>query len=432
MNPSILGIADGLYPLVFGLPGSESEIDLDAIIAEVIASIPQPITGNFLVSGGSVIWTSGLSFTVTAAVYYLSGIRYTSVQQNVTLATADGANPRIDVIGLDNTGTVFKVTGTPAASPSEPNIDPITQLQLAFVTIATGATTPTGVSSTMLYTEAAGDPTEWNATEVGTGFTTNSASSPITGTKSILCASSVNGDYLQLQKGSGSLDINSFDYLVFNIKNTSAWGANRSLLVEWLSSGVLKGTALQLVDTAFGFSRSSLSTQLIAIPTILFGIPIGTSINQLRFITNGASINFRLDDIYFRNSGSGQPSVPGGLTQQQADARYVTQLQVDNALLLTGVDAKVQVTETTASGTVTLTSVSTMYQFIDPNGAGRNVQLPAEALGQAYFVVNTGSGGFDLTLLNDAAGTEVVLADDECATLISGASVWTVVKGTRE
>lgn len=432
MNPSILGIADGFYPFVFGLGGSEGQITISQVVDEVIAAMPSPIVGNFVISGGSVVWTSGLSFTVTACIYYINNVRYTSVQQNITLNAADGANPRIDIIGLDNTSTVFKVTGTAAASPSEPNYDPSTQIQLAFVTIATGATTPTNSAQVTLYTEAAGDPGEWNVTEVGTGFTTDSASSPITGTKSILCASSVNADYLQLAKGSGSIDINNYGYLIFKIKNTSTWGNNRSLLVEFLSSGVLKGRVLQVINGSYGFSGSSTAVQLLALPTVLFGIAAGTTVNQLRFITNGSSINFRLDDVYLHISGSVMPSQPNALSQDQADARYITKLQAVNAIDATSAtEIKASVTETTATGTVTLTATSDMYQFIAPNGSNRNVQLPAESLGRTYFIVHT-DGANTLTILNDAAATEATLATGECVTLISGASVWRAIKGTIE
>ena len=432
INPVLLGLADGLYPKVLGAGGSSStQLSLDEIVAEVISSIPQPITGNFLVSGGAVIWTSGLSFTVTAAVYYIGGVRYTSVQQNITLDAADGANPRIDVIGLNTSSAVFKVTGTAAASPSEPTVDPTTQLQLAFVTIAAGATTPTGASSTTLYTEAAGDPGEWNATEVGVGFTVDSASSPITGTKSILCASPAATDYVQLAKGSGSVNVTDYGYLIFRIKNTSNWAGNRSLLIAFLSSGVLKGTALQLINGAFGFSGSSTATQLIAIPTVLFGIPIGTTVNQVRFIINGGAINFRLDDVYLHISGSGQATQPGALTMDQGDSRYVLRSVVSNVLNVAGTSSKVAITETTASGTITLTAASTMYQFIDANGSDRNVDLPAEAAGLAFFIANVG-GANTLTVRNDAAGTEATLAVGECATLISGASAWVAIVGTIE
>lgn len=432
MNPSILGIADGLYPKVLGLGGATSGLTTDQIIAEVLAAVPQPVFGNFLISGGSVIWTTGLSFTVTAASYYINNVRYTSAQQDITLSAADGGNPRIDVIGLDTGGLVFKVTGTAAASPSEPNTDPTTQLQLAFVTIATGATTPTNTGTATIYTENAGAAAEWNFTAVGTGFTVGSASSPITGTKSILVSAPTNASYAQGAIGSGTIDINTYDYLIFKIKNTSSWANNRSLLIEFLSSGVLKGIALQLINGAFGFSSSSTAVQLIAIPTVLFGIPVGVTVTQIRFIDNGGSINFRLDDIYFRNSGSGAAPQPNALNQDTADARYVRKAQVVNALDTTSVTAaKVAVTETTATGTVTLTATSLMYQFINANGSDRTVQLPAEALGLAYFIANVG-GANTLSVKNDAAGEEVSLAFGECATVVSGASIWVAVKGTIE
>lgn len=322
--------------LVYGVndPGG-TPVGKKIAISDILALAPPPPTltaGTYLVSGGAVIWITGLQFTVTAARYYIQGIQYSSAQQDITLADADGTHPRIDVIGLDSAGLVFKVTGTAAASPSEPNVDPTTQIQLAFVTIAALATTPTGVSNEVIYTDAAGSAAEWDFTASGSGFTVNSTSSPIAGTKSILCTAPSNGSYAQGARGSGSVEVNAYNYLVFKIKNTSTWAGNRSLLIEFLVSGVLKGSAIQLINGAFGFSGSSTATQIIAIPTVLFGVPIGTLVNQIRFIDNGGSINFRMDDIALHLSGSGQPAVPGGLTQQQADARYLQLLAAGEAI----------------------------------------------------------------------------------------------------
>lgn len=62
-----------------------------------------------------------------------------------------------------------------------------------------------------------------------------------------------------------------------------------------------------------------------------------------------------------------------------------------------------------ASGTVTLTAASTVYQLINPNGAARDVVLPTLAAadaGRAFSVKNTGTVGNFLTVKN-AAGVQV-------------------------
>jgi hypothetical protein len=422
--------------LVYGVsdPGG-TPVSKKVAISDILALAPPPPTqtaGTFLVSGGAVIWITGLQFTVTAANYYIQGIRYSSAQQDITLTAADGTNPRIDVIGLDSAGLVFKVTGVAAASPGEPNIDPTTQIQLAFVTIAANASTPTGVANEVIYTDAAGAAAEWNFTASGTGFTVDSTSSPIAGTKSILCAAPTNASYAQGARGSGSVEVNNYDYLVFKIKNTSTWAGNRSLLIEFLVSGVLKGSAIQLINGAFGFSGSSTATQIIAIPAVLFGVPIGTLINQIRFIDNGGSINFRMDDISLHLSGSGQPAIQNGLTQAQADARYIRLANVVNGDLVNvtalpsvsiptltfSVGVVSAIANVSASGTVTLTTASKTYQVIDGNGANRTVLLPAEAAGLTYNIKNV-SDTEVITVKEDSNTTTLAtLAAGEFATFV--------------
>jgi len=282
--------------------------------------------GNFVSTGGFVIWQTGLTFLVSATTYVIQNTEYTSIQQSITLDAANGSNPRIDVIGLDTSGTVFKVTGTAAASPSEPNVDPITQLQLAFVTIATGATTPTGISNTSIYAEALGSAAEWDWTVSGSHWVVASTTDPRTGTKCLRGTALINNDFATGTIGSGNVDINNFDRLVFYIKLPAAWSSGRSIAIEFLnSSSVRQGVAVSLADGLWGFSRTNITTyQVIVIPTIYFQVQAGTAITKLRFtaIGSGGSMACGIDDVSLQVHPTGSVTV-SGLTQDQADARYL-------------------------------------------------------------------------------------------------------------
>ena len=66
---------------------------------------------------------SGLTVTVTSGVVHLSnGTRKELSASTVTLGAADASNPRIDIVYIDSTGTVARVTGTAAASPVVPAV----------------------------------------------------------------------------------------------------------------------------------------------------------------------------------------------------------------------------------------------------------------------------------------------------------------------
>lgn len=62
---------------------------------------------------------------------------------------------------------------------------------------------------------------------------------------------------------------------------------------------------------------------------------------------------------------------------------------------------------TTASGNITLVKESGRVQYIDANGSGRNVTLPAVTglAGYSFFIVNTSTTAVDLTVKNASAAT---------------------------
>lgn len=99
-------------------------------------------TGYGIVSGCEPT-ISGLTITVGAGVAHLAdGTRKEIAQTNITLDNADGTNPRIDLVYIDSTGAVAKITGTASASPSAPAL-PSGGISVAQVSVAAGATTGT-------------------------------------------------------------------------------------------------------------------------------------------------------------------------------------------------------------------------------------------------------------------------------------------------
>lgn len=152
-----------------------------------------------LISGGVVTWISGLTFEVSAAVYSINGTVYFSPTSQITLNAADPTNPRIDVLALNTSSTLVKLTGTAAANPAEPQADPASQLALTSIYIAAAATTPQGVTQTVVYDENI----EWT-TSATSGITANFNSTAITaknGTKSIAVSSFSSGGTLRFTNG---------------------------------------------------------------------------------------------------------------------------------------------------------------------------------------------------------------------------------------
>jgi len=297
-----------------------------------IVATPNPITGsgtiscpscltaangtnaNQVLTGGFVEWTSLLNFTVGAATYSISGVNYSSPLTNITLATADPTNPRIDTIYVDNTGAVGVLTGTPNANPLAPAVNPATQLQLTFVYVAATATVPTQITKIDIYHSN----TEWTSlASPATNPPWNLASTnfPYDTLVDIEATTPASGNYVSLTvPSSGTVDLGQSNTLVFYIRSKATWPSTASLTVQWYNGAVLTGSAAVLRDGSFGFSSSVTSgyTQ-IAMPNSLFGIN-GIPVTTVRFSVSGTGSNpgFYLDDITLQ-AGNAPVTLPTGI-----------------------------------------------------------------------------------------------------------------------
>lgn len=280
-----------------------------------------PSQTNFLVQGGEVVWIVDYDFIVSAADYYIQGLPYSSPESPITLAAADPTDDRIDIIAVDNTGTVIAITGTPAPNPSEPDIDPGTQLKLAIVLVPAASTEPV-VTNEIVYFENAGGPTEWNWTTSGSGFNVNSLNNPKPpATRDIEGTAVSNGAYAQGDIPAASYDPNSAILLVMSIRSKATWANNRGLAVSLRTAGVLQGNVVNINRTGtFGFDSSITgSYQQVAIPISQFGVINPQTITQVRIAAFGNNHGFYIADIYFQEGGSIPTPTINGINQLTGD-----------------------------------------------------------------------------------------------------------------
>ncbi len=285
-----------------------------------VGCIADPITGDVVIntvsspgyvpngrtSGGGVEWVSGLDFTVGAAEYRIAGTAYSSALTSLTLDAADPTDPRIDMIVLTSSGTVDKVTGTAAPSPVAPVEDPNTQIALAFVNVAAGATTPTGITYTIIYDENV----EWTASAVGGTCNVASASNPYRGTVDVECTTAIAGNYVQFVAPS-PIDLAAFNNLTFYIRSKAAWANAKSLQLTWYNSTTQRGVIIPIRTGQFGFNSSTLgSYQQVQIPIGLFGLQ-GIPVDRIRLtvVGGGGSIGMYMD-AFTLQSGMAPPPDP--------------------------------------------------------------------------------------------------------------------------
>ncbi len=182
-----------------------------------------------IISGG-MVWVSGLTYESQNLSYSING--FVSNIADGTQVTLDAAPTtatfqRIDLIYGDLNGNILISKGTESATPVA-NTLAFDELQLTLVLLDTNATEPEGVALDTVYTEDAGQPTEWDATENTGGLRIDLASTldPITGTVSIETLSGLsNPDGITLDTSTPIL-IDDFQNLNFKIKLKSPFGGN--------------------------------------------------------------------------------------------------------------------------------------------------------------------------------------------------------------
>lgn len=86
----------------------------------------------------------------------------------------------------------------------------------------------------------------------------------------------------------------------------------------------------------------------------------------------------------------------------------------------------------TLAGTKTLNKNSPSLQFLDPGGAARNVDLPAEAdsTGLVFVIVNRADAAENIVVRNDAAGTIATIAQNEMGIVACDGVAWQGLVGT--
>src|SRR5262245_11973383 len=284
-------------------------------------SPPGATPTTFLVSGGQAAWEAAYTFRVSAASYYIDALPYASAEQTVTLTTPHATLDRIDAIVLNTTGTVSALAGTPASTPSEPSVDPAQYLKLGIVFVTHATSAPPAVMNVLIYAEAAGTPSEWAWTASGASIVVTSTNTPHAGTKTIEGTSVVAGVYAQ-GTAAAALDPTNYDHLLFFLRSKAAWNSSRGLLVTLRRAGVLVGAAVEIRRSGtYGFDSTITSAyQMVAIPIVAFAVPQGATIDQVRVEDFGGAIGFYLDDVSLQAHAT-RP-VGGGLSQDQADARY--------------------------------------------------------------------------------------------------------------
>lgn len=280
----------------------------DDLIPKYVPPPPPPPPNNpissYRIDGGQIAWTQNYDYTVSFADYVIMGVQYASPQTDITLAAADPSNDRIDLVGVDTTGSVVVITGIPAANPQEPSYDPATQLPLAFIVVSAGTTQPPCASLVSVYAENAGDPTEWDVVSSSGTMVVNSTTNPRNGTYDIQGTAVATNATLTFTTSSPILAEN-ITQLDLHIRSKGTWGntnRGKGFSIQMYSGSTAVGVPVILPPRgAFGWNSSTTGVyQQVIINKSLFNLADGTSVDKIVFTRTGgggSSMGFYIDDI---------------------------------------------------------------------------------------------------------------------------------------
>ncbi len=275
-------------------------------------NIPQyaPLTTfDGVISGGTVTWITGYTYNVSASVYAINGVIYSSPSTDVTLDPADPTDDRIDLFVLTTLGTADKVTGTPSTPPATPDYNSNDEIQIGFATVAAASTQPT-IPTESIYLEN----TEW-VTAVNTGnINPSSTNNPYAGSKDIEGTTVVNNNRITFTPASFP-DINQYDSLIFKIRSKANWGPNRRFIIQFYNGTIAIGNAVQFGNGSFGFVSATTGVyQNILIPLYLFGNINAATNLRWTMATSGGSVGFYIDNIQLTFEGVVPPPAVGTVT----------------------------------------------------------------------------------------------------------------------
>jgi hypothetical protein len=334
-----------------------------------------------------------LIFDVFYPDYYIGGIKYSAGSGSVTLDTADPSNPRLDVIGVNSSGAI-KITGTAAADPVKPTVDPTSQLEITVILVGAGATTPS-ITEQIIYAENV----EWTGSSDNGTVSFSNTTTPFQGTKCTDVGSFSNGQYIRFVDSTTN---SVADYTIIRFYlNLKATFANTTYLRLRLKNGsTVISSTVSITSGQYNFVRTTINAyQLITVPLSAFSFT-GSTFNTVEFLFFGSNTSgFKLDYVSLQ-TGTGttlQKSIVAVIT----DSGIVNSTTAEDSISIVGAGGA----STSAFGkTVTITQKNQVQPYTNLAGfpvtgvtgviyIAQDTNYQYRWTGSAYVQIGGGGGG---------------------------------------
>ena len=263
---------------------------VEVIDKDVVASTEfiDNIAGDTILLTGSAAHSVGLTFNVTALSYRINGLYYTSSPQTITLNPADTTNSRVDILFVDETGVVNKLTGVASVTPIPPILS-TNQVLITEITVPANSLTP-NITNTLIYNELAVGEWSWTST---VNITINSTNNPFDG---ITCieATTTNNDNVT---GSGTYDVSNVNYFTFRLSSKALWTPGNGLIIYFKYNNQIVSQLININDGFLGFDSTITNYQHIIINNTTLGFS-SSVVDTIVIEANG--VGFYLDYIQFQ------------------------------------------------------------------------------------------------------------------------------------
>lgn len=296
----------GLLKVTSGTLGLNSNSYLTE--AETVTYVESVVAGintgegtgdTFLISGGEVEWITGYSFLVHAATYNIAGNGYSSPAITLTCASPDSTDDRIDVIALTTGSVAILITGDVSTPPSEPVVDPSTQLRLSAITVIHATTQSPTSDDTLIYDEGV---ETWTATSSSATIVVGSTINPLYGTKCIRATNATTGAYVKFT-APAPIDPTLYDTISIPMRIATMANNRGVYLTTWLG-GVRKGLQLSISNGRYNLDTSNTTDyQRLLIPFASFGLSGTETIDEIRVTEYGGTASWAVDYIRLLVSG---------------------------------------------------------------------------------------------------------------------------------
>lgn len=310
------GVKLGIQPIetitdTVNMPGANGIISKISVEDMINSNNIVTYLGNDVILGNYIHLTD-YSYTVTVSKWVINSVVYNNVVvvSPLSLTGSHATLDRIDLVVINQVGSIYAIAGEPSANPFIPDFNRLTEAPFFFVYVKANTTKPTDpdtgdpvIVNNLIYDENLGEPNEWTASVLSGTADVDSSIDAYSGTKSVEFPFGTEVRQVSFLDDQIT-QVSTLSTLSFKIKFTNELNNNTKLFRLLFNNSV----ALVINDGDYSIDASNIADwQTVIIPNTDIDI---SNFNEIVFSTGSNSMGFRIDDVNLQ-SGTDSPISSG-------------------------------------------------------------------------------------------------------------------------